>query len=170
MTEGRRNCGSSSVTARPAGGSGRQRGFSLLEVVVAFAILALSLGLLLQVFSRALNTTALSGIYSRATTLAEARLNDVGVEIPLELGSYGGDPEGGLSWQVSIDPYELGDVLWEPVLEPLRVTSVVAWDEAGRRHQVALTTLRLADSTDAFGADRAGAPAVRQPQQGAADR
>jgi membrane-associated phospholipid phosphatase len=59
-------------------------------VVVAFAILSLSLGILLQIFSRALSTTAVSGEYSRAATAAEAKLNAVGVDIPLEPGSYGG--------------------------------------------------------------------------------
>ena len=93
-------------SSRPAGGGCAQGGFSLLEVVVAFAILALSLGLLIQIFSRALHTTALSGDYSRAATLAQARLNAVGIDIPLEPGSHGGDAQDDFSWQVSIAPYE----------------------------------------------------------------
>lgn len=141
-----------------------------MEVVVAFAILALSLGLLIRIFSQALNTTALSGDYSRAATLAEARLNSVGVDIPLEPGGHSGEPEDGLSWEVSIESYELGDVSWEPVLEPLLVTAVVYWDDARGRRQVALSTLRLADSFDAAGLappDTAAQPALRQ---NAADR
>lgn len=99
--------------------------------MVAFAILALSLGLLLQIFSRALHTTALSGDYSRAATLAQARLNAVGVDIPLELGSYGGDAPDDFFWQVSITPYEFGDSAWEPPLDAFLVTSVVSWNGKG---------------------------------------
>jgi len=83
----------SRVTSYPRSSSGptcggcAQGGFSLLEVVVAFAILVLSLGLLIQIFSRALNTTVLSGDYSRAATLAQAHLNAEGIDIPLEPGS-----------------------------------------------------------------------------------
>lgn len=128
-----------------------QTGFSLLEVVVAFAILALSLGLLIQVFSQAMNTTALSGTYSRAATLAEARLNSVGVEIELEPGTHTGEPEDGLGWQVSIEPYDLGEVPWEPALEPLLVTASVFWEEALGRRQIVLSTLRLVDSSGESG-------------------
>ncbi len=141
----------------------REAGFSLLEVVVAFAILALSLGLLIQVFSQAMNTTVLSGTYSRAATLAEARLNSVGVEIDLEPGTHSGEPEDGLGWQVSIEPYDPGELPWEPALEPLLVTAVVFWDDARGRRQVSLSTLRLTDSSGDLGfsaSPNAAQPAV----------
>jgi len=152
------------------GGGDRQAGFSLLEVVVAFAILALSLGLLIRIFSQALNTTALSGDYSRAATLAEARLNSVGVDIPIEPGSHSGESEQGLSWEVTIKPYELGDVAWEPVLEPLLVTSSVYWNDARGRRQVVLSTLRLVDSFDAVGLEAPGNRAQPASRRDAADR
>jgi len=141
------------MTRSNRGGIGRQGGFSLLEVVVAFAILALTLGVLMQIFSRALNTTALSGEYSRAATLAEARLNAVGIDIPLEAGSYTGDPEAGMSWQVFIEPYAPGDVSWEQTLDAFRVTAVASWGEGGdeSRREVRLSTLRLGESTDFAG-------------------
>ena len=50
----------------------RQSGFSLLEVLVAFSILALALGVLLQSFSTGMRGVTQSGLYSRATLLAES--------------------------------------------------------------------------------------------------
>ncbi len=133
-------------SSRPACGGRAQGGFSLLEVVVAFAILALSLGLLIQIFSSALRTTVLSGDYSRAATLAQARLNAVGIDMPLEPGSYSGDAQDNLSWQVSIAPYEFGDPAWELPLNAFLVTSVVSWNGAGnKQRRVSLTSLRLAE-------------------------
>lgn len=130
----------------------RQGGFSLLEVVVAFAILALSLGLLLQIFSRALTATSLSGDYSRAVALAEARLNAVGVDIPLAPGSYSGDPETGLSWQVFIEPFAPKNTPWELPLEAFLVTAVASWgDDTYEHRQISLSTLRLQDSSDFVG-------------------
>jgi general secretion pathway protein I len=123
-----------------------QRGFSLLEVVVAFAILALSLGVLLQIFSGAMNATSLSGFYSRAASLAEARLASVGLEIPLEPGAVAGSTPGGLHWQVVIDRYDPGDVAWEATFQPHLVTAIVSWETAGGSRQVTLSSLRLGEA------------------------
>jgi general secretion pathway protein I len=156
------------ATVRAAGWRWRQEGFSLLEVVVAFAILALTLGVLMQIFSRALSTTAISGEYSRAATLAEARLNAVGTDlIPLEEGTYGGDPEEGITWQVFIDPYEQGEVTWEPSLDAYVVTAVASWggDRDETRRQLSLTTLRLAPPSDLSGALPGPAAAPPEPEQ-----
>lgn len=146
-------CRGRETTLPDRGQRGRQRGFSLLEVVVAFAILAVTLGVLMQVFSTALNTTALSGEYSRAATLAETRLNAVGIDIPLEAGSYSGDPEDGISWQVFVEPFQTGDLTWEPTLEAFYVTAVASWgdDRGGSRREVILSTLRLGESSETPG-------------------
>jgi len=134
------------LSSRPARGDCAQGGFSLLEVVVAFAILALSLGLLLQIFSRALHTTALSGDYSRAATLAQARINAVGIDIPLEPGSHSGDAQDDFFWQVAITPYEFDDSAWEPPLDAFLVTSEVFWNGKGdKQRRIGLTSLRLAE-------------------------
>jgi general secretion pathway protein I len=121
-----------------------QRGFSLLEVLVAFAILALSLGVLLQIFQRAMNTTAVSGAYSRAVTLAEAKLNSVGADIPLEAGVHSGDPEDGLDWIVNIEPYQAEGWLGEnPPLQPYAVTAVASWPSLSGTRRVVLRSIRL---------------------------
>ena len=132
------------MPTRRRAASKSQRGFSLLEVLVAFAILALSLGVLLQIFQRAMNTTAVSETYSRAVALAEAKLNSVGADIPLEEGVHSGDPEDGLDWIVNIEPYQPEGWLGEnPPLQPYLITAVASWPSISGARRVVLRTIRL---------------------------
>jgi general secretion pathway protein I len=125
-----------------------QNGFSLLEVLVAFAVMALSLGLFIHIFTRAGHTTELSASYSRAVALAEARLNAVGIDIPLEIGTYSGEPQSGLSWQILIESYEPNDeIAQEFPLDLLLITSVVSWStSAEKSRELRLSSLRIHES------------------------
>lgn len=129
----------------------RQSGFSLLEVLVAFAILALSLGVLMQIFSRAMSATALNEDYSRAVALAEAKLNSVGADIPLEEGVYNGDPENGMDWVVNIAPLDaaveaLGLLPDNLPAQPYLVTAVASWPTVAGARRVVLRSVRLGEA------------------------
>ncbi|HYN79168.1 MAG TPA: prepilin-type N-terminal cleavage/methylation domain-containing protein [Lamprocystis sp. (in: g-proteobacteria)] len=129
-----------------------QSGFSLLEVLVAFAILALSLGVLMQIFSRGMLTTLAAAQYSRAASLAEARLAAVGSAIPLEAGATSGKPENGFAWELSIVQTELADAApglalstQAPPVTPYRVTVTILWQDGARARHLTLSTLRLGE-------------------------
>lgn len=127
----------------------RQAGFSLLEVLVAFAILALSLGVLLQIFSRSVVTTSVSSVYNRAVAVAEARLAQVGTAIPLEEGVHTGEAEDGFEWEVQIVPYEFDNWLGEDIdLRAFRVTAVAVWRDGESARSLAISTLRIASESD----------------------
>lgn len=138
-----------SHVSRPSGflRRSRQAGFSLLEVLVAFAVLALILGVLLQVFSGSARRATLAESYLKASILADAKLNELGAEIPLVPGALTGEPEGGFDWSLHVDPFPvelLGD--GAPNTLSLRVTVLVGWQEGGRRHEISAATLRLASA------------------------
>jgi general secretion pathway protein I len=123
-----------------------QTGFSLLEVLVAFAILSISLGVLMQIFSQASRTTVVSSQYSRAASLAESKLNAVGSAIPLEEGTFVGDPEGGIAWEIAIVPVELGAEFGaEPPVTPYRVNATALWQDGAQARSLTLSTLRLGE-------------------------
>lgn len=124
-----------------------QHGFSLLEVLVAFTILALTLGVLMQIFSRAMSVTTISWGYDQAAVVAEGQLNRVGFEIPLVDGVYEGETAEGVAWTLRIAPYPLDpDTFGEPPLWPYRVVVDVLWQDGGGtvRH-LSLPTLRLGE-------------------------
>jgi len=83
----------------------RQRGFTLIEVVVAFAILALSLGALYQSFSVTLRQS--QRIEKRELALLEAQslLARVGKDLPLRAGTTAGRLDSKLDWSVAIAEY-----------------------------------------------------------------
>lgn len=95
-------------------GFGRARGgFTLLEVLIAFAILAVALGALMQAFSQGLRSVRLAEDYATAAMLAQSKMAEVGTLIPLEDGEHAGTFENGLAWRVVLaafagDPADAG--------------------------------------------------------------
>jgi general secretion pathway protein I len=145
----RRN--SPSRTGAP--GAHREAGFSLLEVLVAFVILALVAGALFELFGGALRNAGAAGDWSRAVLVAQSRLEEAASTQPLKPGTASGtDDDGRFAWQVSIDPYTPPDA--DPDLERAsetmstrlyRVSIAVTFPGTdGRSRSVTLSTLKLA--------------------------
>lgn len=83
-----------------------QRGFTLLEVIVAFALLALALALLLGSLSSASRQVRASADGSRATLHAQSLLAQLGAGEVLQPGRQEGGFEGGrYRWQLEVAPF-----------------------------------------------------------------
>lgn len=126
----------------------KQKGFSLLEILIAFCIMALSLGILLNIFSGGINTAIIAEDYTIATQVAESVLAKVGSEIPLKNFQDSGTEREKYQWSVSIVPYVLNPEMADPknaVAEMFKVNVTVEWgdedDSDPRQYQLA--TLRL---------------------------
>jgi general secretion pathway protein I len=86
------------------------RGFSLLEVLVAFVILALVATALFGLFGGALRTASTSEEWSRAMLVAQSRLALATSAIPLREGTdAGSDDDGRIAWQTAVAPYVIPD-------------------------------------------------------------
>jgi general secretion pathway protein I len=121
---------------------GRCAGFSLIEVVVAFAILSLSLTALYRVFALAAQQATRAEDHATALALAEARLAEG--ERSLASGEAGGETAEGYRWQRIVEPYAaFASRAPEAGLAPLRIAVEVRWQRAGQRYSVALETVRL---------------------------
>ncbi|WP_447585147.1 type II secretion system protein XpsI [Pseudoxanthomonas mexicana] len=84
----------------------RQHGFTLLEVIVAFALLALALTLLLGSLSGATRQVRESADGSRATLHAQSLLAQLGTGEPLQPGRQEGGFEGDrYRWQLDVAPF-----------------------------------------------------------------
>jgi general secretion pathway protein I len=131
----------------------RQRGFSLLEVLVAFTILALSLGVLMQIFSSSLRNADITRDQAEAAALAQALLAGVGVETPFAAGQISGSHADKFRWQIDVSPFveeaAMGQTALStpgaPLLNLWQVSARVAWDGGATSHEraVTLNTLRV---------------------------
>jgi general secretion pathway protein I len=121
----------------------RRGGFTLIEVLVAFAILVLVLTALLRVFSTGLDSIGVAERYASATMLARSVLDEIGTEIPLVADELSGDAGDGFTWNVQI----ARSAVIAPIADtdswliPYEVAVTVAWESGG---SLTLTTLRLA--------------------------
>jgi general secretion pathway protein I len=124
------------------------KGFSLIEVLVAFVVMGLVVGTLLQLFGSSMRSVALSDEYSFAVQVAESRLAAVGSEIKVEDGSTSGDEKGsGYRWEVTMSPIEFNDKLKElPLpLQLYRVEVVVTWQSGDKNREFHLSSLRFGE-------------------------
>lgn len=137
----------------------RQRGFSLLEVILAFTLLAVALGILMAILGGGLTQVRGAGDASMATLYAQSLLDEVGVLEPIEPGRRGGEFEDGrYRWEMAIteteDPAPAGisDPNAAPVetvglqraAEPLlyRIALEMAWGEGDFERRIDFVTLR----------------------------
>ncbi len=124
------------------------RGFSLLEILVAFSILAISLAVLMRIFSGSLNHATISRDQTEATQFAQSLLAAAGREAALSAGEQQGRHGDRFRWQLSIQPAEdIGSNTagWRLPAELWQLTAEVAWggDAGDKARSVVLSTLRV---------------------------
>ena len=124
-----------------------QQGFTLPEVLIAFAILSLSLTILYQTISTAAWSHGAIETRALALEIAENQLASLGADVPFEEGEWhGASDDGRFEWALTAAPFEVDDSdetrrNYDATAYEVRV--VVSWVTRGRSRELALTTLRL---------------------------
>ncbi len=113
------------------------RGFSLLELLVAFTITATAIALLLQAFSRGGLLVSRLEEKSRLAALARSLLQRVGPLYPVQEGEEEGEFDR-YRWRLKIEPTEPG-FSSEPPFALYRVTVQISGEGQAYR----ITTLRI---------------------------
>lgn len=111
-------------------------GFSLLEMLVAMAILGLSLGALYQATSGATRNVRMDEKYAYGVELARSLLADHAV-VPAAGSGATGETAGGFLWRVQARPTRSGVGSLEPgALQDIEVS--VSWTDGSNARQVVL--------------------------------
>lgn len=131
----------------------RQTGYSLLEVIIAFALLAGALALLLGTLSSSARQIKRSADACTAALHARSLLDQVGVGAPLTAGDANGEwDDGRYRWSLRVSPWR------DPSVPPsnlqpqaaattrrlFEIALDVQWGEAADQ-RLQLRTLRLVD-------------------------
>jgi general secretion pathway protein I len=131
-------------------GAARQRGYTLIEVIVAFALLALGLTLLLGTLSGATRQVRVAADGGRAALHAQSFLDELDMDAPLRPQQHEGDFEDGTyRWRLDVQPWraapEASPVAPLPAQGPrlLEVELDVEWGDGRPGQRLNIHSLRL---------------------------
>jgi type II secretion system protein I len=121
-----------------------KEGFTLLEVLVSLAIMAIAVTLVLQLFSADLRAVSRAGDMTWASVKADARIKKILDELSPVAASWGEATDDGYRMDVSI-----AEVLTERTdnlpFKLMEVSLTVAWTEGRKEKNLSLKTLKMVD-------------------------
>lgn len=118
-------------------------GFSLIEVLVAFSITAVALGIIFNIYAKGTTAAILGEEYAQAVAIAESRLAVLGISEELENTEIHGTDNDKYHWTISVNDYTDQTVSdFTSPLELRKVTVEVNWESRGKSRSIQLQTLK----------------------------
>lgn len=128
------------------------RGFTLLEVLLAFVVFALSFATVLEVMAGSMRSVARASDDTEVALLAQSLMDLVGTEIPIEEGEYSGTGMDRYNWEMGISLYDVGGEVDEGKMSTqeladmsgialYRVDLYVDWETGRRQRELHFSTV-----------------------------
>lgn len=115
-------------------------GFTLIEVIVAMAIVGISLVMIMQLFSGGLRASRASCDYTRAVVHAKNMMEELSFNPVTDSGDF----VDGFTWQTEVEPYEESE---ENGYKLLKLKVIISWGDVLRKPKsiqiVSLKTLPI---------------------------
>ena len=127
----------------------RDQGFTLLELLLAFVVFALSFATALEIMSGSMRSTVQAREYTEAALTAQSVMNRAGLDIPLVAGSAASGQHGEFEWDLWIYEFAASDENLRTVelaeltaIELLRIDLEVRWGQPPRERSEQFSTVR----------------------------
>jgi general secretion pathway protein I len=121
-------------------------GFTLIETLVAFAILALAMSQLLAAAGGGAQNDSRADFLLRAMRLGQSQLAALGVDGPIQQGETSGRYDDGLYWSLKVEPHRtLKSPTGDSVVASFwtRLTISRPTPQSAPRENLTLTTLKI---------------------------
>ena len=128
---------------------GRSRGFTLLELLLAFVVFALGFATVLEILSGSMRNTVRARHYTEAALTAQSLMDQVGLEMPLVEGFTANGESGEYEWELDIFNYANSGENMHSVelaeltsIELLQVDLLISWGKPPREQSWRFSTVR----------------------------
>jgi general secretion pathway protein I len=150
------------VSARLGGAARGSAGFTLLEVLIAFAILSVAVVAVIQGFAQGLRLLKAAGDHQQAVLLADQKVREL--VIPVEGHDQG--HEGAYDWERTVTVVKAPDLERTPATRKWRVYQIGVKVRWGDRPGVEVVTLRTAADEPPSDSVRSSQGGLQPPQSG----
>jgi general secretion pathway protein I len=124
----------------------KKNGFTLLEVLVAFTLLAATFATVMQIISGSAKNTMKASHNTKIAMLVQSKLDELGLIEKIEEGSTFGDFDEKTSWSLDIVPFDVvfeGEISQEfTAVELMEVTLQVTSEVGNKQTRKTFHTLR----------------------------
>jgi general secretion pathway protein I len=127
--------------------SSRNKGFTLIEVVVALAILGVALTVIIELFSGGLRLARASMEYTKAVNYARIKMEEIAVKPVVNEGTEEGVSEDKtFRWQMGVKKVDLlaidKSIDYKPPIELFRVKIDVFWKSGSKERSTSVESLK----------------------------
>jgi general secretion pathway protein I len=121
-------------------------GFTLIEVVVALAILSVGLTVVIELFAGGLRLAKVSGEYTKAVNYGRIKMEEMAVKPKMEEGSEEGKFDETFHWQVGVKKVDVLPIEKRPEfkvpVELFQIQVKVIWKSGSRERSASVETYK----------------------------
>lgn len=128
----------------------KEKGFTLIEVVLSLGLLGIGLLVIIELFSGGLRLGMVSEQYTKAACYGQMKLGEIALEPPIEEGVQEGELDETYRWRVETKRVDLlpfeRDTDFKPPAELFHVRVDILWKSGLKERSIHLESYRVIPS------------------------